>query len=150
MKKKNYTIKEEKYYPFDHDKVNKHFEGGLTFVAEFCVNGEYQPVAVFKVANPNRKKGHKDYLLLQYFGDTGGYVRGMDSKEIKKYLKQHAVMCPDCNVVLYSINRHHFHSCGCENESFVDGGRDYLRSGGKKLPITGLLDFTKKTFKPSK
>lgn len=51
-----------------------------------------------------------------------------------------AVQCQCCLKVLISISRHDFKQCGCENETFVDGGGHYCRMGGKDLskvkPIT--------------
>jgi len=35
--------------------------------------------------------------------------------------------------VIESKSVHDFRSCGCENESFVDGGGQYLRIGGHDL-----------------
>ena len=43
------------------------------------------------------------------------------------------VKCLECGKVLHSKTRHDFVSCKCKNETFVDGGNDYLRCGGKDL-----------------
>lgn len=43
------------------------------------------------------------------------------------------IKCLVCNTILESKYRHDFQTCGCENETFVDGGQDYLRCGGKDL-----------------
>lgn len=43
------------------------------------------------------------------------------------------IRCSNCNTILESTYRHDFVSCGCSNETFVDGGSDYLRCGGKDL-----------------
>lgn len=40
------------------------------------------------------------------------------------------VMCPKCKDVIWSRSVHDFRYCGCKN-TFVDGGRDYLRYGGE-------------------
>lgn len=126
-----YKIKQVNWYGLDHKKVAEQFEGDLTFCADFCVKGEYHPVAVYKAKTPNTKKGHKKYMLLQrdYGGDTG-LIRGMTAQEMAKYRYQDAVLCKNCNTVLYSVNRHHFHDCGCEKAVFVDGGKDYLKISG--------------------
>jgi hypothetical protein len=38
--------------------------------------------------------------------------------------------------------RHDYHSCGCANDTIVDGGKDYLRTGGKSLDklVVGVID----------
>jgi len=43
------------------------------------------------------------------------------------------VKCLVCNEVLESKYRHDFVMCECENQTFVDGGDDYLRFGGADL-----------------
>lgn len=43
------------------------------------------------------------------------------------------VRCLECGKILESKSRHDFQSCGCPNNTFVDGGEDYLRCGGKDL-----------------
>lgn len=41
------------------------------------------------------------------------------------------VECPECKKRLFSFHVHDFKSCGCPNETFVDGGTCYLRAGFK-------------------
>ena len=113
------------YHGFDHKAVNKYFSGGLTFCNEFCVNGEYTPVAVYKVANPDKSKGHKEYLLLQK-NKGKGLVRGMTAEEIELYRFQDGVHCLTCEDVIFSMNRHDSHSCTCGKVS-IDGGKDYTK-----------------------
>ena len=43
------------------------------------------------------------------------------------------IKCLACNVELISRNRHDYVSCGCPEETFVDGGLDYQRCGSKAL-----------------
>jgi hypothetical protein len=38
-----------------------------------------------------------------------------------------------CFDVLVSWDRHDFRQCSCENEAFVDGGFDYMRSGAADM-----------------
>ena len=45
------------------------------------------------------------------------------------------VQCKNCGEVLTSYNRHDYKTCGCENETMVDGGTDYQRYGGKDLSL---------------
>jgi hypothetical protein len=40
------------------------------------------------------------------------------------------VRCANCKKELFSMSRHHFVSCGCPADTFVDGGWAYLRVGG--------------------
>lgn len=113
------------WYGFNHEEVNKNFTGGLTYLNDFCVNGEYAPVAVYKVKSPDKSKGHKKYLLLQTT-DRGGLVRGMSPKEIKKFRYQKGVQCLVCNDIIYSVNRHDWRHCNCRAVG-VDGGKDYFK-----------------------
>jgi hypothetical protein len=52
---------------------------------------------------------------------------------MEKNMKVNTVTCPVCNTTLFSRSRHDFRSCGCEFQTFVDGGFDYFRYGGKDL-----------------
>lgn len=153
MRKKNTTptVLKLPWYGFDHKKVAESFEGGLSFVNEFCIKGEYKPVAVYRAANPNITKGHKKYMLLQTDpnGGTGGLVRGMSEEEMEKERYQSAVLCLNCNHVIYSMNRHDFHPCICKKDPvMVDGGKDYLKvafSEGSRH-ISGTLDLLTDSF----
>jgi hypothetical protein len=124
----------QNWYGFKHKEVAKRFEGGLTYVTDFCVNDEYHPVAVYKVANPNRDKGHKDYVLLQ--ADNGRLlIRGMDEEEIQKHCYQTAIECNKCKDVVYSVMRHDMRSCKCEAVA-IDGGKDYAKISGNNQDYT--------------
>lgn len=125
-------LKVVSFYNFKHDEVAKRFGGNLSFCAEFCVNGEYSPVAVYKAKTPDKSKGHKKYMLLQLQqhdpnDPPRGLVRGMNQKEINKWRYQEAIHCLNCDTILYSINRHHCHGCGCDKEVSIDGGKDYTK-----------------------
>lgn len=130
-------IKQVNYFGFDHNEVDKKFGGELTYIGDFCLNDTYQPVAVYKKNKPDRSKGHKRYMTL-----SKQYVGGMELEDLLKHTKHSAAHCLECDTVLYSVHRHHFHECNCNNEMFVDGGRDYLRIGAKDLSkvVTGILD----------
>ena len=43
------------------------------------------------------------------------------------------IKCLDCNIILESKSRHDFKRCTCPNSTFIDGGSDYMRLGGKDL-----------------
>ena len=43
------------------------------------------------------------------------------------------IQCLSCGEVLESKYRHDFQMCECQNQTFVDGGSDYVRAGGKDL-----------------
>lgn len=43
------------------------------------------------------------------------------------------IRCLECGKILESKSVHDFQGCGCSNESFVDGGNEYTRIGGKDL-----------------
>lgn len=131
---KKLTVKKEKWYNFDIDKVNNAFTGGFTFINEFCVKNNYNPSAVYKVKTPDKLKGHKKYALITKIG-SHTFISGMSQAEINKWRYQHAIICLSCNTLLYSINRHHFHGCNCSNNTIIDGGREYLRYLGKDLKL---------------
>lgn len=129
MKKKP-TIQQINYYSFDHKAVTKHFEGNPVYCNTFCINGEYKPVSVYYSSKPNRKKGHKDYLLLSTDNLYEVLIRGMNKKEIEPFRFQNAVHCLKCNDIIYSVIRHDFRHCSCESVN-IDGGKDYTKIGYK-------------------
>jgi hypothetical protein len=45
------------------------------------------------------------------------------------------IQCKSCGEVLTSYHRHDYKTCGCENETMVDGGTAYQRYGGKDLDL---------------
>ena len=52
------------------------------------------------------------------------------------------VVCRQCGDILVSKHCHDFVQCKCPNETFVDGGDNYFRRGGKDMslvftPLTG-------------
>lgn len=118
------------WYGFDHKKVREKFEGNVIYLNDLCVNDEYDPVAVYKSLNPNRKK-HREYLLLQR-GPTGRLlIRGMDQEEMDKWRFQDGVKCNLCQDVIYSVNRYDFRSCKCGSVS-IDGGKCYTKLSWEK------------------
>lgn len=50
------------------------------------------------------------------------------------------IRCTNCNTIIESKYRHDFVSCGCSNGTFVDGGMDYLRYGGKDLRFIEVIE----------
>jgi hypothetical protein len=44
-----------------------------------------------------------------------------------------SVQCTSCNEVLVSHHRHDYKTCGCNNQTMVDGGTAYSRYGGIDL-----------------
>lgn len=52
-------------------------------------------------------------------------------------LTRNAVRCKGCDTVIESRHRHDYRTCGCPNQTMVDGGLAYQRCGGKDL---GLIE----------
>jgi hypothetical protein len=50
-----------------------------------------------------------------------------------------SVRCRPCGETLISTSRHDFRQCGCPQETFVDGGSEYLRTGGADLRLIEVL-----------
>lgn len=134
-------IKNPRWYSIDPEKAEKYFEGDLTYIGEFSVSLNvlgYYPCMVFKDAKPNRKKNHKDYLILYKITSPLDaapryMISGKSINEIEKCRYQAGVHCLECDTVVYSVSRHDLHYCGCPNEAMVDGGKYYLRCGAKDI-----------------
>lgn len=147
---KSYKVKEVNYFGLKHEEVCKKFEGDLTYIGDMCLNSG-KPVAVYRAKNPNTSKGHKEFMLLQVW-DRQGIIAGMTREELKKHSKHQAMLCRACNTVLYSLQHHHYHTCGCENDTFVDGGKSYFRAGAMDLSktVSGTYDILTKKFSKSR
>lgn len=128
------------WYGFNIKKACEHFEGDLTYLNTFCIKPHYYPVAVFRNANPNREKNHKDFLML-FIAEKSVMVTGADADEMEKHRYQTGMYCPDCKEVIYSVNRHDYRKCYC-GRCMVDGGKDYFRSNmvGTVVVIDLLTD----------
>lgn len=50
-----------------------------------------------------------------------------------------SVRCLACGLTLVSMHRHDFRRCGCPQDTFVDGGSEYLRTGGRDLRMVEVL-----------
>jgi hypothetical protein len=143
--KKPITIKHDNYFGLSHERVSEKFEGSPKYVGYVSIEG--RPYAAYHSENPNRQKGHKDFILLTY-GSEQGWVIGMDSEEMKKHSKHSGILCLECGTALYSLHRHHYHDCGCPNKASVDGGLDYLHCGAmdmKKVAF-GTIDVLHQKF----
>jgi len=109
----------------NREKICEMLEGDVSFLNEFCVNGEYLPVAVFHSSNPDISKGHKEFILVQQDQDQL-MIRGMDKKTILPFSSQSALHCLECDDVIYSVYRHDMRSCSCKAYA-IDGGKDYTK-----------------------
>jgi hypothetical protein len=52
---------------------------------------------------------------------------------MKDQIVYNSVTCLECLETLVSYHRHDYKTCGCKNETMVDGGIEYLRYGGKDM-----------------
>ncbi|NDB89286.1 MAG: hypothetical protein EB166_00390 [Thaumarchaeota archaeon] len=50
------------------------------------------------------------------------------------------IRCLQCGMVLESKSIHDFQQCSCPNSTFVDGGDQYLRYGGKDPKQIKIID----------
>lgn len=140
------TLKKVEWFSINHDRINDKFDGDLSFVNYINVGDDGDLVAaVYRAAKPNRKLGHKEFMLiwkrLAFSSETQEVshqymVSGMELEQIKKHTKVDGLACLECGTAMFSLNRHHFHKCGCPNDAFVDGGKDYLRFGAMKMAKT--------------
>ena len=126
------------YHGIIFDEVCNILEGDIKYIGTMSINEQKTPVSVFYSVKPNRSKGHKDFVLVSRFDDKI-YVQGMDMKDFEKYQYQTGVICQKYGEFIYSIYRHDFRECEC-GSCFVDGGRDYLRTGGKNY-LPAKIDF---------
>ncbi len=64
----------------------------------------------------------------------------MSTYDIPEKDREHGkLQCLECGKIIESTSQHDFVSCGCSNETFVDGGKAYMRCGGKDLKKIKIL-----------
>lgn len=125
------------WYGVDHMVMRKEYgdlDGNLEYVGSFCLVGSDSPIAWYRSPNPDRSKGHKDYVgygerTVLDFGVPymkQAYIFGLDAAEMDQHRTQPGMYCSECDQVLYSVTRHDARWCRCR-KVMVDGGRDYLR-----------------------
>jgi hypothetical protein len=142
------------WYGLDHALVDKKFKGDLTYIGDNCMEGAYHPWAIYRAANPDRSKGHKDFMLLKINGfgiDGSGAVSGLNLEQMKPYRKVNGLWCLRCDRAIYSCMRHHDQSCKCGSVS-IDGGRDYIRvsHGDHSVYVHCTIDLIDKKIRYSK
>lgn len=130
---------------FNIDTINEKFGGDLTYVNRMTI-GKYNCVVdMFHAKNPDTSKEHKKWMFLGYNLDPvlltkQWYVSGLTEEEMAKERYHDGVKCDLCGDIIISTFRHDHCYCGC-GESFVDGGKEYMRCGIKSTPIT--IDYLK-------
>ena len=143
-------IRHINYFGFNHILVNKQFGGDLTYLGDICHAKDRNPYALYRAKNPDRSKGHKEFVLLWVHGSAGA-ISGMELAEVKKHVKHAAVQCTACGDVIYSVHHHDYHSCSCGMTS-IDGGRDYVKTGwtAPHLPVHGTVNLLTGKFRKSR
>lgn len=51
-------------------------------------------------------------------------------------LVANGVHCTMCNTTIFSYTTHDYKTCGCDNQTSVDGGLSYVKRGGKDMSLT--------------
>lgn len=136
-------LTETKPYHFNADGIKKIEEAyKAKYLGPWAVkrkNGwSEQPVDVFYQPNPDLSKGHSHYFGMFLAGDGGVYITDAKSAFSEPIT---GIRCSD-DTVIVSRYRHDYVVGG---GFFIDGGRDYIRAGGNKLPKE--TDYVKITVK---
>lgn len=140
------TLKYVDYLGIDHEAVKRKINPNVEFKCYMSVsalNGSNRFVAaVYFDPKPNRELNHSDYMLIHsavdpYTMKSAYYITGRSAEQLEKDRIHSGTMCLECGQVLVSLSGHHFHSCGCTNDMFVDGGQcSYSRVGAMDLSKT--------------
>lgn len=136
---KKLTIDKENFnwYNLDHKAVENKYgdkDGNLDYVGTFVATSSGLTCAIYHAKKPDLKKKHKHYLGLFLDVNNTLWVAGFTKEELKQYVKQEGVYCPECDTVVYSVNRNDFRYCKCK-QVFVDGGRDYLKRSAQGIAV---------------
>lgn len=55
-------------------------------------------------------------------------------------ITRNLIRCRKCNTIIESVHRHDFKWCPC-GQTYVDGGKDYVRIGGALDSIEVLTEY---------
>lgn len=58
-----------------------------------------------------------------------------------KKLTRNRAQCSECEKIIESTHRHDFVTCDCEEFIFIDGGLDYIRTGGALEKFIPLFEY---------
>ena len=123
-----FKIKHFNHYQFDHEMVNKKIKGDLTYIGQVFDSSD-QSWAFYHAANPDRSKGHKEYVML-----CPTHISGREGKEAIAIAETSGIFCTSCVTYVYSPHRHVMVYCEC-GENFIDGGNSYIRCSAGAIPM---------------
>jgi len=141
-----YYVENHDPHVIDKDKALEHLEGDVEYVGYWFVKDAKG--YVFHAKNPDRSKGHKDYVVIKYvynymMDDYDFYIAGYDRAEMEERSIQVGQACRHCKTVIWSLSRHDYHSCRCKKDGdqvCIDGGTDYYRlafgKNSDSFPVT--------------
>lgn len=122
---------------FSIEKVEAKYNA--KFVGQFClktVSGSWgeSPADIYYVQNPDRSLGHSNYFGL--ITQRGGvYITRGDAAVAENI----TAIVADDGEILYSKFRHDY-NVSKDKSVWIDGGRDYTRSGGEKFVTLKIVD----------
>lgn len=123
-------------YWFDRvgiSKIEKMYRA--IYMGPWCIrdikgNWSNFPVEVFYQKNPDKSKGHVNYIGI-YESSSGWCICNAESAFSESMM---GVLCPDGEVL---VSRYR-HNCLEKDGVMIDGGRDYIRTNanGEKVNVT--------------
>lgn len=127
-----------KYFNIEHEQISQMIPGGADYVSTFCLEGETEPVAIYRPRDPElaRQKGFDELIgfsVNEVSGYEYGIFRSFTTKDLHRDRFQEGVFCLTCGDVIYSITPKDSPTCGCGN-CFVEGGKNNLSYGGPGFP----------------
>ena len=102
--------------------------GAGRYIGTFDMFGEEVPYQVVAC-------GDGQYALYKH----GRFRRKEFAETLEPFRYRLGVLCPGCNIAIYSPHRHGFEWCNCK-KTYVDGGGQYCRFGSEFVPTTVTID----------
>lgn len=123
------------YQPINIPAIIDHYGG--SFIGDFCIkypNGNWsdEPVAIFYQPNPNFELGHSHYYGI-FVHKKAIHICNAESAFSEPIT---AAIASDGEVI-FSRYRHD-HVTSYDGSVFIDGGRDYIRYGGKDVRLVEI------------
>ena len=126
------------------EAAEKHY--GVRYIGTFCLNHNgwcNTPAAIFYQPEPDRSKGHTNYLAI--FIIKNNVILADGSSAFKEPID---ACIADNGQIIYSSHRHDYVTSD-DGSVFIDGGRDYTRTNSTTQIYIECIDGLLK-FKPTK
>lgn len=113
--------------------LNQTLEQKISSISDFLENLEAQTTDKHTAKSIREYMKENDLWQIPTPGNDTLTTHVPRNPEVNEQIVYNAAKCLVCNETIVSRHVHDYRTCGCENETMVDGGNDYTRFGAKDM-----------------